>query len=362
MSGESRKFLKKSLKSPEVGADARSGLVKEQVVDTNGSNEQNEIGAPSMGTVDIESVAFAKRLANLMVATRRQRRLSVRAMAKRSGGRFSSTDLKDCEAGVRSLDEPTVLQLTGLYGCDVKAILPSRLPIVVELGRISAGGVSAPYEPLSSTSLLEAYLRLVRSLRRQKSAPTVELRRDDIEILAHHLQEAGEVVVERLGALMGATRSQRTAMAGLFATGAVVIGLVGTAAAGSNAGPGSGTPTPGTRVPAPASSTTSTLPPLVESQVTPTTAAPVVVAVGDDLPVPVPVPPASAPDEPQASAPADAAVSAAIAIEVLEPPVVLMPDTDPVDAELVDIDLVDSDLSDTELPVVDSGTPPVPVG
>jgi hypothetical protein len=355
-----RKFLKKNLKSPEVGADARSGLVKEQVVDTNGSNEQNEIGAPAMGTVDIESVAFAKRLANLMVATRRQRRLSVRAMAKRSGGRFTSTDLKACEAGVRPLDEPTVLQLTGLYGCDVKAILPSRLPIVVELGRISAGGVSAPYEPLSSTSLLEAYLRLVRSLRRQKSAPTVELRRDDIEILAHHLQEAGEVVVERLGALMGATRSQRTAMAGLFATGAVVIGLVGTAAAGGNAGPGSGTPTPGTRAPSPAASTTSTLPPLVESQVTSSTTAPIVVAVGDDLPVPAPAPPA--PDAPQATATADTAVSAAIADEAVEPPVVLMPDTDPVDADLVDIDLVDSDLVDAEEPVVDSGTPPVPVG
>jgi len=96
--------------------------------------------------------------------------------------------------------------------------------VAVEFGRISAGGVSAPFEPLSSTSLLEAYLRLVRSLRRQKSAPAVELRRDDIEILAHYLQEKGEIVVERLGALMGATRSQRTAMAGLFATGAVVIG------------------------------------------------------------------------------------------------------------------------------------------
>lgn len=354
---EFRNFLKKSLKSAEMTADPRSGLVKEQVVDINGSNEKNVIGAPAMGNIDVESVAFAKRLANLMVATRRQRRLSVRAMARRSGGRFTSGDLKACEAGVRQLDEPTVLQLTGLYGCDMTAILPSRLPIVVELGRISAGGVSAPYEPLSSTSLLEAYLRLVRSLRRQKSAPTVELRRDDIEILAHHLQEAGEVVVERLGALMGATRSQRTAMAGLFATGAVVIGLVGTAAAGGNSVPGSGTPTPGSRVPTPATSTSTTLPPLVETQIT-TTSAPIVVAVGDDLPVPVPVPPVPVPDAPQATG-SDAPVAAA-AVDVASPPIVLMPDVDPVDAGLVDTDLVVDVVVDQ--PAVDSGTPPVPVG
>lgn len=333
-------------------------------MDTNGSNEQNGIGAPEMGTVDIQSVAFARRLANLMVATRRERRLSVRAMAKRSGGRFSSNDLKACEAGVRALDEPTVLQLTGLYGCDVKAILPSRLPIVVELGRISAGGVSAPYEPLSSTSLLEAYLRLVRSLRRQKSAPTVELRRDDIEILAHHLQEAGEVVVERLGALMGATRSQRTAMAGLFATGAVVIGLVGTAAAAGSTPPGSGTPTPGSRVPTPATSTATTLPPLVETQIT-TTTAPIVVAVGDDLPVPLPAPAASTPDAPQASA-ASEAVAVAVANEAVAPPVVLMPDIDLVDTDLApvtDTEVVDSGTPPiNDLDLVDSGTPPIPVG
>lgn len=190
--------------------------------------------------VDIGSVAFARRLANLLLATRRERRLSLRRLARHSDGTFSHRDLRAWEAGERRPDVPTVLQLTGLYGCDVSAILPARLPVSVEFGRITAGGIGAPFEPLSSTSLLEAYLRLVRTLRRQKNAPTVELRRDDIEVLAAYLHESGEIVVERLGALMGATRGQRTAMAGLFATGAVVIGLVGTAAAGAPA------PAPGT--------------------------------------------------------------------------------------------------------------------
>ena len=51
-------------------------------------------------------------------------------------------------------------------------------------------------------------------------------------MLAGFLQQPGATVVDRLAALMGASRSQRTAMAGLFASGAVVIGLVGTAVAG----------------------------------------------------------------------------------------------------------------------------------
>lgn len=306
--------------------------------------------------VDIASVAFAKRLANLMVATRHERRLTVGGMARRSGGTFSKRDLRAWEAGERRLDEHTVLQLTGLYGCDAKAILPARLPIVVEFGRITAGGVSAPFEPLSSTSLLEAYLRLVRSLRRQKSAPAVELRRDDIEILAHYLQEKGEIIVERLGALMGATRSQRTAMAGLFATGAVVIGLVGTAAAGGNTPDvGTGTPAPGSRVPTPTQATTPTLPALVESN-TPVT-VPVIVVTGDvGLPV---VPPASAspsngsdtgaaPLSSTDSATAGASTGDASSLSV---------GTGSVDVPLVDTDIPDPVVTDT---LVDVGAPPIP--
>jgi hypothetical protein len=99
---------------------------------------------------------------------------------------------------------------------------------------VAAGGVSIVYVPGDVDSLLEAYLKLVRTLRRQKKAPAVDLRREDIEALAEHLQVPGEDVVDRLAALMGAARGQRLAMTGLFQGGAVVIGLVGTAVAGGS--------------------------------------------------------------------------------------------------------------------------------
>ena len=181
--------------------------------------------------VDLRSGAFALRLANLMVATRSAQGRSVRQMARASAGGFSKSQLKELEAGTMSLDEDLVERITELYGCDLGAILPNRLAVAVTTGIISAGGVSTAFTPNDSTSLLEAYLKLVRSLRRQKKAPAVDLRRDDIEVLAGFLHEPGETIVERLAALMGASRSQRTAMAGLFASGAVVIGLVGTAMA-----------------------------------------------------------------------------------------------------------------------------------
>lgn len=201
-------------------------------VDTQGHTGQRGIvDTIEQGTIDVASPAFARRLASMMIAARRQGRTSRRRLARSSGGRFSIGDLRAHEAGNRILDDHTVVQLSALYGCDLSAITPVRTPLSIEYGRITAAGVSVAFEPLSATSALDAYLRLVRLLRRQRSSAAVELRRDDIEALAAHLHEPGDVVVERLGALMGATRGQRTAMAGLFATGAVVIGLVGGATA-----------------------------------------------------------------------------------------------------------------------------------
>ena len=108
---------------------------------------------------------------------------------------------------------------------------PGRRPVRIGDHFVSVGGRSVSFDPLDATDLLEAYLRLVRRARRQQSAPEVTLRREDIEVLASHLASTPEVVIDRLGSLMGATRAQRLAMASLFASGAMVVGLVGTAAA-----------------------------------------------------------------------------------------------------------------------------------
>jgi hypothetical protein len=182
-------------------------------------------------SVDITSPAFQLRLANLLVATRTRRGQGVGTMAKASDGRFSKRELKALEAAEQPLDEPTIDAVAALYGADLGSILPLRLPVVVSANRVSAGGVHEEFDASQPDAMLAAYLALVRSLRRQHRSPVVDLRRDDIEVLAGFLQVPHETVVHNLATLMHATQTRRTAMVGVLATGAVVVGLVGTVAA-----------------------------------------------------------------------------------------------------------------------------------
>jgi hypothetical protein len=165
-------------------------------------------------SLQLDSVAFQQRLADLLKSTRRRRRLALRSLASSS---FRSAEVKRpllLESGLMSLDEEIVESASELYGADLGLILASRSPVVVTSGLISVSGVTTSFVPKNSTSLLTAYLRLIRTIRRQRKAAAIVLRRDDIEALANYLDEPGEIVVDRLGALMGATVTQRRAMAG----------------------------------------------------------------------------------------------------------------------------------------------------
>jgi len=191
--------------------------------------------------LDVSSDAFAKRLANLLVATRQQAHRTLGGLARQSHGRFTRNDLKAAEAGLLRLDDPVIDALVALYQCDLTAILPSRMNLTVEQGKIVTGGVERPFEPSSSTALLEAYLRLVRNMRRQNREPRITLRQDDVATLAGYLQQSHDTVASRLGALMGATQTKRIAMAGVVASGVAVLGMVGTAAAAGDTATDPGT-------------------------------------------------------------------------------------------------------------------------
>lgn len=182
---------------------------------------------------DIESPAFAAHFGRLLVATRRTRGCTRRALVD-ADGRFSVTQLRQFERGRLHVDESVVDGLCQVYGADLGTILPSRQPVSIAGGVITADGVRVSFSATDPTALLDAYLRLIRSMRHQQRAPAVALRRDDIEVIAAVLGIPGAEVVERLSALMGATAAQRSAMAMLFASGAIVIGLaIGTSAVGT---------------------------------------------------------------------------------------------------------------------------------
>ena len=177
-------------------------------------------------TIDIASRAFARRFANLIDGRRRESGLRLGQLARTSEGRFTVRDLRAAEAGTLTLTEDVVGALASLYDTDLGTILPVRLPLIIDRrGVITTGGVEARFDPAEETSLLRAYLRLVRALRSQQREPMIDLRRSDVEALAEYLHDSGAAVVERLGALMGATRIQRSSMAKMFVAGAMVIGL-----------------------------------------------------------------------------------------------------------------------------------------
>jgi len=116
-------------------------------------------------------------------------------------------------------------------GFDAEAFLKGRGAVEVADGTVTVGTESARYTTGDVTALLTTYLVLVRKLRKQRREAVVVLRADDVRALAAATGEPPHSVIERLGALMGATRAQRTAMATLFATGALVLGLASSAAA-----------------------------------------------------------------------------------------------------------------------------------
>src|SRR6186997_1769781 len=83
-------------------------------------------------TIRINDPAFAKRLANLLVDTRRRRDLSLDDIVRIAGDRLSRSQLKDFEAGTLALTEALVETVASVYGADLAAILTERMPVVIE--------------------------------------------------------------------------------------------------------------------------------------------------------------------------------------------------------------------------------------
>jgi Helix-turn-helix domain len=181
---------------------------------------------------DATDQRVVRRLAVLLGERRRQSGMSLRTVARTSGGSFSARRLKSIEAGRIPLTRAQADDVARLYGIDPATVTCDRLPLEIDpRGVISTGGTAISFDPDDEESLLENYLRLVRSMRGQQRPQAIELRRTDVDVLATYLELPGEVVVERLAALMGATQLQRRVLAGMFVAGAMVIGLSAAAAA-----------------------------------------------------------------------------------------------------------------------------------
>jgi hypothetical protein len=339
-----------------------------------GEEERTDDPSDAPAVIDLAGVAFGRRLANLLLVSRKQQGVSRRTLARRSGGTFTNRDLKAAETAKRPFGPTAVGELAALYRVDLAVILPERLPLAIdEGGVISTGGIEIRFVPGDEDSLLTAYLKLVRVLRRQQHARAVDLRRGDIEAIATHLESDPLPLLDRLGALMGGTRAQRRTMAALFATGAMVVGLSSGASAGMAPGefdPSSTVPPmvvevptatvpegPPVTVPSSRPRPTPVAPPVTPQVTAPPVTAPMVTA---PAPSPVSAPSVTAPERRPVSAP-PVTVPPSVVPPSIAPPApgaVVVPIAPPAGTEGEVVIVIEPDWSSEMLGV---GEPPLPI-
>jgi hypothetical protein len=237
--------------------------------------------------------------------------------------------------------------------------LPPHTAVQVSGDVIRAGNASRRFRPGDARGLLTAYLSLIRGVRDQRRARTIELRSADIEALAHYLGLSGSEVVERLAELMGATRTQRATMLTLFGTGALVIGLAGSSAVGrAQSAPGSLQPGVAVEATVPRPDT-AVLPPTTIAIPTPATAT---------EPPAVDVPATTtAPAPPEAPAPAVSDTEPPTIVDAPSNPGGVRSASAPASSEPVDEAAPEPEPSEPapvpapdDTVVTDIGTPPIP--
>ena len=141
---------------------------------------------------EVGSGPFGRHFGARLVTERRRSRRPLWVVATRSKGTFTIRDLRDAEAGLLPLDADTVVALAELYGMRVRELLPAtRRGLEIEEGTLRAGGVTVVFHPGDSRSMVDAYFRLVRTLRAIDDAvATVPVRHDDLVTMVAHLERS----------------------------------------------------------------------------------------------------------------------------------------------------------------------------
>jgi len=177
------------------------------------------IGAPSP--------MFVRQLGEKLSTQRKATRRPLWYLATRSEGRFDVATLRDAEAGLLPLDAANVAELAALYGLDVATVLPQRRDGVVidPVGVITAGGRSMSFDPNDQTSLVSTYFSLIRSLRSTSRHEQLNLRQDDVGVIAKFPDAQGQGT-NLLEAIVAVAEAQRRITVSSLIAGAASVGLI----------------------------------------------------------------------------------------------------------------------------------------
>lgn len=102
-----------------------------------------------------------------------------------------------------------------------------RNPLIINGNTFMSGDRTTTFSGANPRAVLRSYLIFVRDLRGQRREPSIELRTDDISVLARHLGVDDAFVVGGLLDVMGATRTQRNTVMAMLAAGALTVVLTG---------------------------------------------------------------------------------------------------------------------------------------
>lgn len=178
--------------------------------------------AAALAIGGFESPTFERDIGSALRHARRRRRIRLRHLAD---ARLSARTLKAAERGELPLTRALVTELASRYGLDLGALFPPKQRLTIAAHGLVMGLAEEPCDATSLTSVLQAYLLLIDRVRTDVTGKTRPLRRDDIRVLADHLDLPCTTVIARLADLLEARGSETRAMIDLYLTGASVVGL-----------------------------------------------------------------------------------------------------------------------------------------
>lgn len=145
-----------------------------------------------------------RRLGNLLRDARLDAGAELEDVAARAQG-LSVVDLDDIEHGRRMVDDPTIEQLSALYGVSRDTLIPARARLVIDLdqGHIAIEDSEEPTGGATDTdAVLTRYLALVYRLRDVPVGTPIGIRDVDVSVLSRALEIESEDVERRLQQLI----------------------------------------------------------------------------------------------------------------------------------------------------------------
>lgn len=276
----------------------------------------------------------AARLGRLLRDARKRAGMKRRVAARRAG--VSADELRRFERGDDLVPAAVCARLAEVYGDDLTAHVPLRIPVQLHEHWLVAAGAVQPVGTTRPEDVLAGYAALLRRLRGARPGEPLPLRAADLAALSAALGGTPEDVERRISELLGCSREEASALRADLLRRKVVLPVAGFAAgvamfAAAQAGASNDRPAP-VPAPGPADAPASADAPAAPERVE-------LAPLASEPPVPAPVAvPAAPPAEvgpPPAPAPGPAAADAAGGDEggltdATVPPELRPPDTPPV--------------------------------